>query len=1065
VPEERKLVTILFADVTGSTAMGEDLDPEDVRALMGRYYDHARQVVSDHGGTLEKFIGDAVMAVFGLPQAHGDDAERAVVAALALRELVAGDPVLQGVQLRIAVNTGEVVATSDSDRGDFLVTGDAVNVAARLQQAALPGELLAGHRTHEAARMAFHFGDGREVEVKGKREPLRVYPVAGVREVRQTIRPPMVGREEDLMMLSLLHHRALRESRPQLASIVAPAGTGKTRLLEEFLADVDQTAARVAIGRCLPYGQTLTYWPLRGLLDSLLGAGYTRSTVQAALQDGGHAPEDAARLADLVLTTVGIGSEERAESPGERETIFNAWQLLLEALARAVPRIIVFEDLHWASDSLLDLAEHVMSPRTRAPILVIATSRPELLDRRPGWGGGRQSFTALGLSALEADETRTVVDALGPDLTEPVRQRIVERSGGNPFFAVELVRIAAEHAIGDTQSVLDALPDTVHAAVLARIDLLSPDERAGLQAASVVGRAFRPATLQAVLDREEADVKGALDGLLTRDLIVSADQPGSYTFRHILIRDVAYGTLSRTERIRMHAAVAKWLEGFAAGRLDEFTELIAYHYREAVLLAQRAATPLPLPIEPARAQRFLERAGTLAGRAGAFVEARFHLLGAISIAPVADQPRLYENLGDSAPFGDWSVEAHGKALESWRRDPEGDPLVGARLMRKLLITYMRWQGSVTVRPSEPEIIAMRQDALRLAEQANDEDEIWRVRVADLFWPFWRGRITDEEVESGKTMGPAAAAHFERKEDWIQVHEALDGYASILLLAGDYRGVVEASSRRLSLPGGTALEYGDAGNVTTEGLAWLGEYPEAMAMMRGRRAALRPGEPVAMLGNGAAMAALSACLSGRWDDLPFFGDMLWQAWDELQREAAPGFLLAGFFSLYHVALAREDRAASDAAGAALERLVSPAPRGGGRGIFHAYKTDDPPSIDFTAYWRSNRSMPFALMLANDRGVRLSAAMLESVRQLGGHGTDALDRCLDIAQALAADSPEKLAAAIDEAERHQLVPHAARMRIVFAQMTGNPDPLTQARPVLERLQDRQFLHRLEEVAAGT
>jgi class 3 adenylate cyclase len=384
-PEECKLVTILFADVTGSTALGEELDPEDVRALMGRYYDHARQVVSDHGGTLEKFIGDAVMVIFGLPQAHGDDAERAVAAALALREAVDKDTVLRDqVTLRIGINTGEVVATSDPSSGDFLVTGDAVNVAARLQQCANPGEILTSGRTHVATEAAFLFNEARQVEVKGEREPLRVFPVMGMRPTRQVERPPLIGRKRELAHLAMLQAWAQEEHRPQLVSIVAPAGIGKTRLLEESLERLDPDEGwRVATGRCLPYGQALTYWPLRGLLTDLVG-GIERDRVIDAFVTGGYNPEDTARLADLVLAPLGIESENVTE----RESIFSAWRLLIETLAKDAPRIIVFEDLHWASDSLLDLVEHVMHPRTKAPLLMTAISRPELLDRRPTWGGG-----------------------------------------------------------------------------------------------------------------------------------------------------------------------------------------------------------------------------------------------------------------------------------------------------------------------------------------------------------------------------------------------------------------------------------------------------------------------------------------------------------------------------------------------------------------------------------------------------------------------------------------------------------------------------------------------------
>ena len=493
MPEERKLVTILFADVTGSTELGESLDPEDVRALMGRYYAHAQRVISQHGGTLEKFIGDAVMAVFGLPRAHGNDAERALAAALALREAIATDPLLGGrLLLRMGVNTGEVVATSDQASGDFLVTGDAVNVAARLQQAAGPDEIVVGGRTATAAQNAFLFGEVHLIEVKGKREPLRVFPLVEMRTARLVGRPPLIGRRQDLLQLDLLRMRTLEERRPQLVSIVAPAGTGKTRLLEEFLAQLDAADGfQVATARCLPYGQTLTYWPLRGLLTDLLGGEIGKPLVADAFGRGGQTAEDAARLADLVLATLGI---ER-EGVIDRESIFAAWRLLVEILVHQTPRIVVFEDLHWASESLLDLVEHLMHLRTQASLLIIVLSRPELLDRRPMWGGGRRNFTSLALEPLSDAQTRELVERLTTTdggLQETIRERIVQRSGGNPFFAIELVRGLTERGLAaGNVTTSEVLPDTVYEATLARLDLLPARERAVLQVASVAGRDFR----------------------------------------------------------------------------------------------------------------------------------------------------------------------------------------------------------------------------------------------------------------------------------------------------------------------------------------------------------------------------------------------------------------------------------------------------------------------------------------------------------------------------------------------------------------------------------------------
>ena len=546
IAEERRLVTLLFADVTESTVPGETLDPEDVYALMDRYYAHARQVIESHGGTLEQFSGAAVLAVFGLPHAHSDDVERTLAAALTLREAMTTDTLLGGrLLMSIGINTGEIVATFNPSGDDFLVTGDAVNVAARLQQAAGSGEILVSERTAVAAQAAFLFDDAHLVEVEGKRHPLRVLPLRRVRALRQVERPVLVGRKPDLHQLELLWERTLAEQRPHMVSIVEPAGTGKTRLLEEFLARLDPAGGfQVAVARCPPYGQTLTYWPLRGLLTGLLGEAIGKPQVVDAFVQGGQAPEDAARLADFVLTTLGVEQEEVAD----RESIFAAWRLLIEALARQAPRIVVFEDLHRASESLLDLVEHLMHVRVQAALLMFVLSRPELLDRRPTWGGGQQNSTTLALQPLSEAQTRELVEHVAARLDQALRERVVERSGGNPFFALELVRgLAEESATADT------LPDTVHAAVLARLDLLSPQERAVAQAASVAGQVFRVAALQAVLENLTPHViDQALDGLMTRQLVMQASG-GAFTFRHVLIRDVVYGTLSRSERVRMHS--------------------------------------------------------------------------------------------------------------------------------------------------------------------------------------------------------------------------------------------------------------------------------------------------------------------------------------------------------------------------------------------------------------------------------------------------------------------------------------------------------------------------------
>ncbi|HET8999596.1 MAG TPA: adenylate/guanylate cyclase domain-containing protein, partial [bacterium] len=356
MPEERRIVTILFADVTGSTELGESLDPEDVRALLGRYYAIAKEVVAAHGGTIEKFIGDAVMAVFGLPQAHGDDVLRALSAALELRDRVRAEPALgERVPVRFGVNTGEVVATRDTSGGDFLITGDAVNIAARLQQAADPWVILCSERAAHGAGAAFTFGPAAAIHAKGKRTPIRAAALVGRADVRTPERIPLVGREADLAQLELIARRTLIERRPFLVSLIAPAGTGKTRLLEEFLDRLPRLSpgATVAIAQCLPYGQRLTYWPLRAVLFRLAAIG--EETELPAIRTAIHlwltglGTEHAEKTAELLAATVGAGESEITD----RTALLGAWRAAIEAAARQSPLVLVFEDLHWSSDSLL----------------------------------------------------------------------------------------------------------------------------------------------------------------------------------------------------------------------------------------------------------------------------------------------------------------------------------------------------------------------------------------------------------------------------------------------------------------------------------------------------------------------------------------------------------------------------------------------------------------------------------------------------------------------------------------------------------------------------------------
>jgi class 3 adenylate cyclase len=717
MPEERRVVTVLFADVTGSTALGESTDPEDVRALLGRYYAIAREVIAEHGGTLEKFIGDAVMAVFGVPQAHGDDAERALAAALALRDGVASDPQTSGLTLRIGVNTGEVVATRENAAGDFLITGDAVNVAARLQQHADPGAILVGERTRRAVN-SFRFADAQQIAVKGKREPITA-AVLTERAARRVQRGPFLGRVHDLAQLDLIAQRAFSERRPQLVTITAPAGTGKSRLVEEFGSRLGVDDATVATAQCLPYGAAVTFLPLRGLVRGLLRM-QPDADIVAPLRDtfaeAGYADADARRLSGLIAATLGDAGDSEG---GDRDQIFNAWRLLIEALASRRQLLVVFEDLHWASDTLLDLVEHVTSSRSTSALVMVALARPELLDRRPHWGAGRRNFTAIALEPLGTEDTLRLIAVLTEGVPGAIAQRIVDRAGGNPFFTGELVRAYEDRRrAGQTDDDI-LLPDTVHATVLARLDGLSAIERSVLEYAAVAGRTTRVAAIHALLPaHSETEIVGALESLAERDMLLPQGS-GSYVFRHIVIREVAYATLPRAERVRAHLRLARWFEDDAASPGEDVAELVAYHYRQAIALAP--AGRLPEGLDVGRVVRSLELAARSAWNGGAFVEAAQQLREAIRLAPASEHLRLYEMLGDVMRFGDDAVSGYTEAFQQWKSTPGADPLIGARIRIKQLGVHARWTGSLSRGLQTHEFDALAAEAGQLLRRGSGGD--------------------------------------------------------------------------------------------------------------------------------------------------------------------------------------------------------------------------------------------------------------------------------------------------------------------------------------------------------
>ena len=588
--EVRKVVTVLFCDVSGSTALGERIDPESLRRVMSRYFETAKAIVERHGGTVEKFIGDAVMAVFGVPTVHEDDALRAVRAAGELRGGLGGlNEELERdygtrLELRMGVNTGEVVTGTE----ERLATGDAVNVAARLEQAAQPGEVLLGEETYGLVREAVVADEARAVVAKGKSSPLAAHRLVFVRVETPERRheAPMIGRERQRELLEGAFANVVSERSCHLFTILGTAGVGKSRLAQEFLGGVDAT---VVGGRCLSYGEGISYWPVTEVLKQLVPDG-----------------EVAGPLASI------LGGEAAASSPAE---ISWAFRKLLESRASERPLVVVFDDLHWGEPTFLDLVEHVADLSRDAPILLLCMARPELLDERPTWGGGKLNASNVLLEPLAPDETVELIAALSESVSEELRGRILEAAGGNPLFVEEMLAIAEEG--GEV-----AVPPTIQALLAARLDQLDPAERDVLERGAVEGQVFHRGAVLALAPGEQVD--GQLIGLVRKDLVrperALLPDDDAYRFRHLLIRDTAYDALPKATRAELHERFASWLEEHGAD-LVELDEILGYHLEQAYLyraelgpldaaaaeLAHRAATRLL-----ASADRALERGDTSA---------------------------------------------------------------------------------------------------------------------------------------------------------------------------------------------------------------------------------------------------------------------------------------------------------------------------------------------------------------------------------------------------------------------------------------------------------------------
>jgi class 3 adenylate cyclase/tetratricopeptide (TPR) repeat protein len=794
--EERKVVTVLFADLVGFTARAEKLDPEDVRALLASYHERVRGELERHGGTVEKLIGDAVMAVFGAPVAHEDDPERAVRAALAIREAFAdhnrSDPSGE-LHVRLGINTGEalVAIAGDPATGETTSAGDVVNTAARLEAAAPVDGILVGEATFRATERAIAYRERAPVEAKGKSEPVPAWEALepharfGV-DVRQISGSPLVGRAWELPMLVGALARVREERAPQLVTLVGVPGIGKSRLVWELFqhADADPDLITWRQGRSLPYGDGVTFWALAEMVRAQAGILGTDSSdeAQAKLHEavGIVADEDRDWIEGRLGPLVGLVGDDEARDRGE-ET-FAAWRRWLEALAEQRPLVLVFEDLHWADEQLLDFVDHLVDWVSGVPMLVVGTARPAFLLRRPGWGGGKPNATTLTLSPLSDDETAHLLHFLleRSVLRAELQSELLERAGGNPLYAEEFVRMAHQRAGLEELP----LPESVHGLIAARIDALPPAEKELLQDAAVVGKLFWVGALAAMRGEQRRQDETYLHALERKEFVrrerrSSVAGEDAYAFSHALVRDVGYGQIPRGRRAEKHRLAAEWIESL--GRSEDHAEMLTHHYVSAFQLARAAGKDTALLA--VRARHALRLAGDRATGLNAFAAA---------------------------------VRFYRDALELWPADDPERPL--------LLFSYGRVLDVATGRGEEE--LAEAIDGLLAAGDRETAAE-GEVILAERAWYRAEREICDQHLQRAALLVASVASSPSkarvlaalarsyvlggRSEDALSVgQEALELAESL--------GLEDVRAQALSYIGGARVSLGDVGGLEDSRLA-------------------------------------------------------------------------------------------------------------------------------------------------------------------------------------------------------------------------------------------------------
>ena len=867
-PEERRHATVLFADLSGYTAAAERLDHEAVKALVDRTLRRLGEEIERFGGTIDKFIGDNVMGVFGAPVAHEDDPERAVRAALAMQEAMEEanrqSRSERGVafSLRVGINSGEVMAGAVGDR--YTGMGDVGNVAARLQAAGRPGTVTVGESTYRSTRAAIAYERLEPLQLKGKEEPVSAWEATGaVTEPRRGPAPaktPLIGREEEAEMLVSLVDRVGRESRPHLVTVIGQAGVGKSRLLRELMSSLidSETPPTIRSGQCPPYGSGIAYWALAEILNQefeirdtdapevaweKLRAGVTELMRELGDEDAGT------RNTGLLAIPLGIDvpddvkPSEEADPQRMREALFSAARAVVEGIARRRPLVLAIDDIHWADEGMLDLIDH-LTRWVRAPLLLVCLTRDELLERRPGWGGGRRNATTISLEPLTDDETRELVAALMPADTAgsgvgaDVVPQVAERAGGNPLFAEEMVNRLIEE---DTVEAA-ALPSTVQSLLAARLDSLDRLERRLLQSASVIGQTFWEGALTATAAEEGLDLGHTLSALEQKDLL--APSAGSrlagereYAFKHVLIRDVAYSMLPKSVRCKKHVEVAEFIRERAGERSDGVIGLIAEHFARAAALGSEAGLDTNALAElQVQALESLEAAGDAAAVLYSNAEAFDRYTAALELSEAVDPglvARIGEKQGDVAlrmgrvdtSVGVWErCLAYHREQEDLARVADLHRKIGAALWHKgerraSIDNYQRGIDLLKDGPPCIELVRLYEEAaslymhtgdnmlaiyasekaLRLAERLDEARAASRAH--GIFGRVF-GRIGDSEKARENLERSVALARESDRAEAVRALLTL-GY-HLEVSEADYEGAAEAYREALEI----AQEVGD-----------------------------------------------------------------------------------------------------------------------------------------------------------------------------------------------------------------------------------------------------------------